>query len=81
MNDYLRRMNLVKQQAYQDGVVQGVQFGASLATVAFNHACGIGRKRIKEAEVEINRLVNDIIKVDDPDWTEAQLKKALDQIK
>ena len=81
MSDYLRRLREARQQGYEEGVAQGVHFGANIATIAFNRSCGIGRKRIREAEVEVNKLVQEIVKVNDPEWTANRIQKALDQIK
>ena len=81
MSDYLRRLREARQQGYEEGIYRGVQIGANLCTLGFHKAHGLGRKRIKEAEVEVNKLIADIVNVNDPEWTEVQIQKALDQIK
>ena len=81
MNAMLKRLQDAKEAGYQEGVFQGIQFGANIAAIAYNHTCGIGRERTKRAEEEVNRLLQEIVNVNEPAWTEAQIKKALEQIK
>ena len=81
MNQYLKPLQDTKQAGYEDGLWQGIQFGANIAAIAYNHVCGIGRKRTKETEAEVNRLLQEIIRENDPVWTEQQIKRALEQIK
>lgn len=81
MSDYLRRLREARQQGYEEGLAKGIHVGANLTTISVNRACGLGRKSFKKAEGVFNELIGEIVRVNDPEWTEVQIQKALDQIK
>lgn len=81
MSAFLKNLQEAKEAGYQDGLFQGIQFGANIAAIAYNHTCGIGKERTLRAEAEVNKLLQEIVNVGDPVWTEQQIKKALEQIK
>lgn len=54
-----------QDEAFQDGVEVGFRFGINLATIAFHRTCGIGKKRIKKAEAECQKLLDEIVDVKD----------------
>lgn len=67
--------------AFQEGVENGFRFGISLASIAFHRTLGIGRKRMKLVEAECQRLLDELVDMKDPTWTDKKIREALEEIK
>ncbi len=80
-NNFAKLLKQTKEKAFEDGLWQGINFGINAAAVAYYNAIGIGRKRADRAQAELQRIVDEIINVNDPDWTAARLEEAVKKIK
>lgn len=80
-NNLAKMIKQAKQTAFEDGLWQGINFGVNVAALAYYNSLGIGRKRCDRAQAEAQRIVDEIINVNDPDWTAARLEEAVKKIK
>lgn len=80
-NNLAKSLKQAKQTAFEDGLWQGITFGLNIAAVAYHNAIGTGRKRTDRAQAEAQRIVDEIINVNDPVWTAARLEEAVKKIK
>ena len=80
-NAYARKLLQTKDNAYTDGVWDGMRRGFNLVAIALNRTDGFGEKRIKRLEAKVQELVNEIVDTNDPVVTNAHIEKALRQIR
>lgn len=80
-NHLAMQLKTVKENAYADGVMDGIGMGLDLCVIALNHSFGFGEERIQRLEAKVNELVNDIVKTGDPALTQRHLEIALKQIR
>lgn len=79
-NAYAVKQNLAVDKAYKDGMWDGITIAMKVVAIALNRSHGFGKKRIEEVEVEVNSLLNDMIKLH-PDQVAKHLEIALSQIR
>ena len=80
-NAYLHKLRQTKDQAYTDGVWDGMRMGFNIVAIALNHTFGFGEERIKRLETKVQELVNEIVDTNDPVVTEAHIEQAIRQIR
>jgi len=80
MNAMLKQLKDAKQQGYEQGVIDGKEFGLCLASVALNNLYSFGGDRISKVEAEMQRLWNDEFK-SDPESGARHLLARLKQIR
>ena len=80
-NQFAIQLKTVKENAYADGVMDGIGMGLDLCVIALNHSFGFGEERIQRLEKKVQELVNDIVKTNDPALTQRHLEIALKQIR
>ena len=80
-NAYATKLRQTKDNAYSDGVWNGLQMGLNLAAIALNHKFGFGNKRLKRLEQKVQELVDEIVDTNDPVVTKAHIETALKQIR
>ena len=80
-NAFLHKLRQTKDQAYTDGVWDGMRMGFNIVAIALNHTFGFGEERIKRLETKVQELVNEIVDTNDPVVTEAHIEQAIRQIR
>lgn len=80
-NAYAKKLFQTKNNAYADGVWNGLQMGLNLAAIALNHKFGFGNLRLSRLEQKVQELVDEIVDTNDPIVTKAHIETALKQIR
>jgi hypothetical protein len=80
-NAYATKLRQTKDNAYADGVWNGLQMGLNLAAIALNHKFGFGESRLQRLEQKVQELVNEIVDTNDPIVTKTHIEIALKQIR
>lgn len=80
-NSFAKTLQAKCEKEYSNGVWHGLLMGLDIVTIALNHKFNFGAKRIEELESYVQELINDIVKVNDPELTKHRLKKAIKQIR
>ena len=80
-NAYAKKLLQTKENAYTDGVWEGLQLGLNLAAIALNHTFGFGDKRLTRLEANVQELVNEMVDAGDPFVNKAHIEKAVLQIR
>lgn len=80
-NAYAKKLLKTKENAYTEGVWEGVQLGLNLAAIALNHTFGFGDGRLTKLEAKVQELVNEMVDAGDPFVNKAHIETALKQIR
>ena len=80
-NAFYTRMKQTKEAEYRDGMVGGMKMGFNLVAIALNHEFGFGKDRIERLEKKVQKLIDEIVDMNDPIVTQAHIEKALKQIR
>ena len=80
-NDYATKLRQTRDNAYSDGVWNGLQMGLNLAAIALNHKFGFGNLRLTRLEQKVQELVDEIVDTRDPEVTKVHIETALKQIR
>lgn len=80
-NAYASKLRQTKDNAYTDGVWDGMRMGFDLVAIALNHEFGFGNERITRLEKKVQALVNEVVDTNDPLVTKVRIGKALEQIR
>ena len=70
-----------RQRGFEDGLWQGLQFGINLTHIANNHVHGHGEVRLDRTHKRVQQLVNEVVNVNDPDVTDAHIKREMKRIR
>ena len=80
-NAYASKLRQTKDNAYTDGVWDGMRMGFDLVAIALNHEFCFGNERITRLEKKVQALVNEVVDTNDPLVTKVRIGKALEQIR
>jgi hypothetical protein len=80
-NAFATKMKKDKENAYADGVWNGLQMGLNLAAIALNHEYSFGEVRLSRLEKKVQALVDEIVDMNDPLVTKVHIETALKQIR
>ena len=80
-NAYARKLFKVKDDAYTDGVWEGMQLMLNLVAIALNHVFGFGEKRLSRLEAKVQKLVDELVDTNDPLVNKVHIEKAVRQIR
>lgn len=80
-NAYAKKLFQTKENAYADGVWEGLQLGLNLAAIALNHTFGFGDIRLTRLEAEVQKLVNEMVDAGDPLVNKVHIEAAVRQIR
>lgn len=80
-NHLAMQLKTVKENAYANGVMDGIGMGLDLCTIALNRLFGFGVSRIETLEKGVNELVGEIIDTNEPGLTQQKIEIALKQIR
>lgn len=80
-NAYLNKLLQTKDNAYTNGVWDGMRMGFNIVAIALNHKFGFGENRLSRLESEVQDLVNEIVDTADPFVTKVHIETALKQIR
>ena len=80
-NAYASKLRQTKDNAYTDGVWDGMRMGFDIVAIALNHKFGFGNERITRLEQKVQELVNEIVDTNDPYVTKVHIREALKQIR
>ncbi len=80
-NAYAKKLHQTKENAYADGVWEGLQLGLNLAAIALNRTYGFGDKRLSVVEAKVQEYVNEMVDAGDPFVNKAHIEKAVQQIR
>lgn len=80
-NAYANKLRQTKDNAYTDGVWDGMRMGFNIVAIALNHEFGFGESRLKRLEQKVQALVDEIVVTNDPIVTDAHIQQALKQIR
>ena len=80
-NAYAKKLFQTKENAYTEGVWEGLQLGLNLVAIALNHTFGFGDGRLTRLEAKVQELVNEMVDAGDPFVNKAHIEKAVRQIR
>jgi hypothetical protein len=80
-NAYANKLRTTRDNAYTEGVWEGLQLGLNLAAIALNHTYGFGDKRLSVVEAKVQEFVNEMVDAGDPFVNKAHIEKAVRQIR
>lgn len=80
-NAYMNKLRTTRDNAYTDGVWEGLQLGLNLCAIALNHTFGFGERRLTRLEAKVQALCNEMIDTNDPLVNKAHVEKAVRQIR
>lgn len=71
----------MKDDAYTEGVWEGVQLCLNIVAIALNHTYGFGEKRLSRLEAKVQDLFNEMVDANDPLVNKVHIEKAVRQIR
>ncbi len=80
-NVYLKQVQKIKEEAYRDGVWDGMRMGFNIVAIALNHLFGFGETRLKRLEGKVQDLVDEMIDTNDPLVNKVHIETAVKQIR
>ena len=80
-NEFLNKVRQSKDAAYTDGIWEGINMGLNLCAIANNHVHGHGDVRLTRTEAYVQKLIDEIIDVNDPVVTHVRMERAIKQIR
>lgn len=80
-NAYARTLKKTKDDAYTDGVWEGVQLCLNIVAIALNHTFGFGEERLSRLEAKVQDLFNELVDTNDPLVNKVHIEKAVRQIR
>ena len=82
-NVFLKQIKQVKEEAYREGVLAGMDYGFNLTAIALNHnkKFRFGDQRLTELENDVQALVDEIVDTNDPYVTKVHIETAIKQIR
>lgn len=80
-NKLAQLLQKARQQGFEDGLYQGLQFGVNLTAIAFNHRYGFGDKRLTLIQGDVQKLVDEVVDVNDPAVTEEHIRYEMRRIR
>jgi hypothetical protein len=75
------RIQVMKAREYQEGLKQGMDFDLLIMEIVLNNLYQFGLKRLKEVEIERERVLRDEVQGKEPELLIAQLRKRLEQMR
>lgn len=81
-NVFLAQVKQVKEEAYRDGVWDGMRMGFNLVAIALNHnkKFRFGEQRLSELEADVQKLVDEML-TNDPYVNKVHIETAIKQIR
>jgi len=80
-NQIVQMVKEARRESFADGLWQGLQFGINLTAIALNHRYGFGDERLTAIEGDVQKLVDEIVDVNDPDVTDAHIRYEIKRIR
>ena len=80
-NAYASKLRQTKDNAYTEGVWDGMRMGFDVVAIALNHKFGFGNERLTRLEQKVQELVNEIVDTNDTLVTKVHIREALKQIR
>lgn len=80
-NQLAAQLKMAKENAYSNGVIDGITMGLNICVIALNHDFGFGKERIERLESKVNEIINEIVSTDDPELTKRHIETAIKQIR
>jgi high-affinity Fe2+/Pb2+ permease len=80
-NVLARTLLKTKDQAYTEGVWEGVQLCLNIVAIALNHTYGFGEKRLSRLEAKVQDLFDELVDTNDPLVNKVHIEKAVRQIR
>ena len=80
-NAFASKLIKTKDNAYTDGVWDGMRMGFNIVAIALNHKFGFGETRLKRLEAKVQDLVDELITTNDPYVNKVHIEEAIKQIR
>ncbi len=80
-NRLLQMLEEARAEGFSDGLWKGLHIGINLYAITDNHVHGHGALRLDKSEAYLQKLVNEIVDVKDPEATEAHIRYELERIR
>ena len=80
-NAYASKLRQTKDNAYTDGVWDGMRMGFDVVAIALNHKFGFGNERLTRLEQKVQELVDEIVDTNDTLVTKVHIRESLKQIR
>jgi hypothetical protein len=80
-NAYARTLLKAKDDAYTEGVWEGVQLCLNIVAIGLNHTYGFGEKRLSRLEAKVQDLFNEMVDANDPLVNKVHIERAVRQIR
>ncbi len=79
-NQLVQMMRNARNEGYVDGLWVGLQLGTNITVISANHALELEAEPLARVFVEAQRIVDDIVDVNDPEVTEAHIRYEIQRI-
>ena len=80
-NNFLNKVLQGRKQNYQDGFWDGLTIALNIVAIALNHIFGFGDKRLTKLEAEVQKLIKEMIDVNDPMVNAVHLEQEVRRIR
>lgn len=80
-NLLVQKICAARKEGYTEGLWKGLQFGLNLCAIANNHLYGHGDGRLTRTQDYVQKLVDEIVDVNDPEVTDAHIHRELKRIR
>ena len=81
LNAYLNKIKQSQNTAYTDGIWDGINLGLNLCAIANNRVHGHGDARLTKTEAYVQKLIDEMIDVNDPLVNKVHIEQAVKQIR
>ena len=80
-NAFIDKIFSSNKQKYQDGFWDGFNIAINIVAIALNHIFGFGDKRLTRLEAEVQKLVDEMIDVNDPTVNAVHIEREVRRIR
>lgn len=79
-NQLVQMMRNARNEGYAAGLWLGLQLGTNITVISANHALDLEAEPLARVFVEAQRIVDDIVDVNDPEVTEEHIRYEIQRI-
>lgn len=79
-NQLLQMVRAARNEGYADGLWFGLQLGTNITVISADHVLDLEEESLTRVFVEAQRIVDDIVDVNDPEVTKAHIRYEIQRI-
>lgn len=80
-NKLVQMVQKARYDGYADGAWHGLQIGLNVTAIALNHRFGFGDQRLTVLQGEVQKLIDEIVDMKEPEVTDAHIRRELQRIR